>query len=161
MSAYSEVGRGTSIKVYFQADTDLPGHEAATDEPAVRGRGERVLVVDDETFILDTAAEVLETAGYEIVAAAHGEEALSRIEREPFDAIVTDLVMPGMDGIELIRTVRAQGRDVPIVATSGMAGEKARDALEAGADAFVAKPYTADQLRSAVQDVLQAQRKPA
>src|SRR5258706_8715952 len=75
----------------------------------------RVLVVDDERLLLETAARVLRNAGYLVSMAGNGVEALALIAQTPFDAIISDIRMPEMGGIELLRAVRERDADVPVV----------------------------------------------
>jgi CheY-like chemotaxis protein len=143
------------------ADAQRP---ATTDTPAQQtGNGERVLVVDDEAFILETAAEALENAGYRPCTAGGAEEALQMADAQPVDVVVTDLRMPHVNGFELIRTLRERYPMLPIIAASGMADGRTDEALEAGAQAFLAKPFTAEKLHATLQDVLQshAESKPS
>jgi CheY-like chemotaxis protein len=114
-------------------------------------------VVDDETFILETAREVLRDKGYRVHTAAGGDEALQQIdENGDVDAVITDLRMPNMDGLDLIRTLRAQHPNLPIIAASGVADGQSEEALTAGAHTFLAKPFDEDTLQKALQEALHA-----
>jgi signal transduction histidine kinase len=153
--AYSEVGEGTTFSLYVPAD--LSGSRAADafEAPAImRGSGECILIVDDEPFIRDTTSDLLEDAGYAVCTARDGAHALEVFDQRQPVLILTDLMMPVLDGVELIRALRASGSDVPIVAASGMMGEKQREVDQAGADAFLAKPYSAATLTRTIGDLL-------
>ena len=159
----SERGDGTQFRVYLPVSTDEQERRAAPGTPdgAAGGNGERVLLVDDEEFILETAREALFDAGYRVFTAAGGEAALDRIEEDEIDIVVTDLRMPEMDGFTLIRTLRAQYPNLPIVAASGVADGRTDEALEAGANAFLAKPFSAETLQSTLYEALHADEAPA
>lgn len=105
----------------------------------------RILVIDDEELILRTLKGALEAAGYSVVTAPDGEQGLARFRAEDFDLVVTDIIMPQMEGIETIREIRRIAPDVPIIAASG-GGQLGRERLlgmcEAlGATASIAKPF--------------------
>ena len=157
----SEKGTGTSFWVYLPVAEDVEERAERPDERAdVDGRmgtGERVLVVDDEEFIRETAQQTLETAGYRVETADDAAVALRRMEElSDVEAVITDLRMPNMDGFELIRRLHAQHPTLPIIAISGLADGRTEEALEAGAHAFLAKPITAEKLKGALQDALLA-----
>ncbi len=154
----SEVGEGTEFCVYLpalstEAEVHLP---IEVDDGLHAGAGVRVLLVDDEPFILEVAQDLLESAGYSVLTAANGVEALSVFNRggAHVDVLLTDVMMPEMDGITLIRKVRKEHPHLPIVAASGMMGEKVRQVVEAGADAFVSKPFSVARLASALREAV-------
>ncbi len=155
----SEMGEGTTFRVYLPISEEPDEQRAASDGPttAATGNGERVLVVDDETFILETAREALRDKGYRVHTAAGGDEALQQIdENGDVDVVITDLRMPNMDGLDLIRTLRAQHPNLPIIAASGVADGQSEEALTAGAHTFLAKPFDEDTLQTALQEALHA-----
>jgi PAS domain S-box-containing protein len=155
----SEMGEGTTFRVYLPISEEPDVQRAASDGPttAATGNGERILVVDDETFILETAREALRDKGYRVHTAAGGDEALQQIdENGDVDAVITDLRMPNMDGLDLIRTLRAQHPNLPIIAASGVADGQSEEALTAGAHTFLAKPFDEDTLQKALQEALHA-----
>jgi CheY-like chemotaxis protein len=111
-----------------------------------------VLVVDDEPDMLVGVARILRRAHYECVTAASAEEAMTLFERRRPDLILTDLRMPGMDGLALLRAVRNQLPPTPVVICTAYASEAtAQEALAAGASAFLPKPFTGAQLLDAVR----------
>ena len=115
----------------------------------------KVLVVDDEESIRRLFHQVLTDAGYEVTLAADGDEALKKLRREPFDAVVTDLVMPEREGIEIIRSVRAERPGVKILAVSGaFGGGYLRAAELLGADATMVKPVSPDKLLAVLSRLL-------
>jgi CheY-like chemotaxis protein len=156
----SEEGAGTTFWVYLPVRAEDEERPARPTEPdaASTGDGERVLVVDDEEFILETTREALRDVGYRVLTASGGEAALQAIAEadEGVDVVVTDLRMPDMDGFALIRTLRARYPNLPIVAASGVADGRTDEALDAGAHAFLAKPFTSETLQSALHEALHA-----
>jgi len=154
----SETDVGTTFRVYLPVATASDRRQGPAASGELRdGQGELVLVVDDEEFILDTARQTLEDAGYRALTANGGKKALELMEAkgDEVEAVITDLRMPEMNGFELIRRLRPQFPNLPIIAASGMADGRTDDAVEAGAQTFLAKPFTAEKLQSTLQDVLQ------
>ena len=125
-------------------------------------RGVRVLVVDDEPVNLTVARDILRRYGMEITTASTGQEAVELCAREAFDIVFMDHMMPGMDGIEAMRRIRAdnQGiwRNIPMVALTANAGSTARESFRlAGFDGFVAKPIDLAELERVIRAVLPKQ----
>jgi two-component system, OmpR family, KDP operon response regulator KdpE len=114
----------------------------------------RILVVDDEPQITRVLRRSLQTHGYEVRTAADAEAALDVINDWAPDLIVTDLSMPGLDGIELCRRVRAQSA-LPIIVLSVKGEEQTKvEALDAGADDYVTKPFGMDELLARIRVAL-------
>jgi DNA-binding NtrC family response regulator len=112
---------------------------------------DRVLVVDDEQNLRKVLAATLQREGYEVQVAADGEEALAALERDGADVVVTDLVMPRVDGLTLLKRVVLRHPDVPvIVITAHGAIDKAVEAMKAGAFDFLAKPFEHAELKSII-----------
>jgi len=116
--------------------------------------GGRILVVDDEPHILRALQATLRGAGYDVVAAATGEEALRSAAVRPPKAVILDLVLPDRHGLEVCRELRAW-TEVPILVLSavGDEGEKVA-ALDAGADDYVTKPFGTDELLARLRAAL-------
>jgi CheY-like chemotaxis protein len=104
-----------------------------------------VLVVDDDTSILDTVTAILSGEGYDVVSAATGQEALDAVARKQPLLILLDMRMPIMDGWAVARALRAQGNSVPIVVMTAAESAK-RWADEVGAEGYLAKPFGLDEL---------------
>jgi signal transduction histidine kinase/ActR/RegA family two-component response regulator len=156
----SEEGVGTTFRVFLPAaEEDEPASDRKEAAPPRPGAGERVLVVDDEEFVLESAQDTLERVGYRVVTAGGGQAALEVIEEEggAIDAVVTDLLMPDVDGFAVIERLRTRGETTPIIAASGLADGRTEAALDAGADLFLPKPFTAERLQSALREVLRAE----
>lgn len=112
--------------------------------------GRRILIVDDDKAIRFTVEYMLAAAGYEIASAPDGEEAMRLIKEFGPDLVITDLVMPKMDGLEMIAQLKGCRPDVVVVAMSGGARLDNTNVLEAaqsaGADYVIAKPFDASDL---------------
>ncbi len=114
-----------------------------------------VLIVDDNAGARRSTAEVLTCLGHQVVAAASGQEALRRLKDEAFDVILTDLQMPGMDGLEFMRNVTQRRVDSPVVMITAFASvTTAVEAMRIGAFDYIEKPFDTDQLEQVVQRAL-------
>jgi DNA-binding response OmpR family regulator len=119
---------------------------------------ERVLVVDDEKSIRRVVEYALEEGGFEVLSAGRGDDALEIIEKQPVDLVVLDLMLPGIDGIEVCRRIRAT-RNVPIIMLSARDDEVDKVlGLEMGADDYVTKPFSPRELVSRVKANLRRAR---
>jgi PAS domain S-box-containing protein len=155
LTVYSEEGLGTHFKVYLPAaePSAKPEEPSAVATPA-RGHGETILLVDDESSILAAEKYVLEQNGYQILTAAGGKEAVHCFlnNQDRIRLVVTDLMMPGMDGMALVRSLRAINQKLPIIATTGLDREEKRDTLAAlGITDVLTKPCLPSVLLAAVQ----------
>lgn len=153
----SEQGEGTTFRVYVPTAPPEQSIDTKSERLDVElGNGETILLVDDEEFILDSAAETLQESGFNVVTAGNGRIAIDLFDErsDEIDLVITDLMMPEIDGIETIREIRKLRQDVPIIAASGMAIDRSQDAIDAGAAMFVSKPFTAEKLLSAINEVL-------
>jgi DNA-binding response OmpR family regulator len=122
--------------------------------------GERVLAVDDEPRYLEIIRFNLETAGFRVACAASGEEALELVAAEEPDLIVLDLMLPGIDGFEVCRSVRERSSCPIIMLTARGAEEDKVRGLRLGADDYVTKPFSAQELLARVEAVLRRARPP-
>jgi DNA-binding response OmpR family regulator len=119
-----------------------------------------ILVVDDEPSISEVVGIYLRRAGYQVAVARDGQEALDALEKEPPDLVVLDLMLPEVDGLEITRRLRAEG-DTPIIMLTARREEADRIAgLEMGADDYVVKPFSPQELVSRVKAVLRRTRGP-
>ena len=115
-----------------------------------------ILVVDDERAVRDSLRRALELEGYQVELAEDGEEALRRLELEPSpDAVILDVLMPGADGLEVCRRLRASGKPVPVLMLTARAEIDSRVAgLDAGADDYLPKPFALAELLARLRALL-------
>lgn len=112
-------------------------------------------MVDDDAAVREVVASMLRTAGYEVVLAANGREALTTLQHESFRVIITDLVMPEQEGIETIKVIRKEYPEVRVIAMSGaFGGDYLRIAGYLGAHGTLAKPLQLSTVLKAVSDAL-------
>jgi len=110
-----------------------------------------ILIVDDEPIVLKRLKSALEKNGFHVETFDDGEKALRRLEEKDFDIVVTDLRMPGLDGMQLLEKVLASGKNVKVILITGYATiEIAREALVKGAYDFIAKPFKPNDLREVI-----------
>jgi len=115
----------------------------------------RILVVDDERAVRDSLRRALELEGYQVELAADGEEALERLGTAPVDAAILDVLMPGVDGLEVCRRLRAGGNAVPVLMLTARAEVDSRVAgLDAGADDYLPKPFALAELLARLRALL-------
>ncbi len=161
--ADSEMGKGTTFTVY------LPVHHATAEElaaktvraePAVQwAGGGRVLLVEDEDMVRAVAERALTRAGYTVTSAADGDEGLAYVEQGvEFDLVLSDVVMPGMDGPAMVREIRARHPSLPVLFMSGYAEEQLRKEIDIADVHFLPKPFTVQQVTDKVGGVLAAAR---
>ena len=115
-----------------------------------------VLVADDDEDILDLLRLRLDRAGYDVLLAHDGHEALAVAEAQPIDVAVIDVMMPGLDGHEVVRRLRARPETagIPIVVLTAAAQERvAQDSAEAGADAHMRKPFSPRELVARLEEL--------
>ena len=159
--ADSEIGKGTSFTIY------LPVHHAEARSsdtvPRIKSDGElwgsgTILLVEDETTVRAVAERALTRHGYTVLAAENGEAALEILAREQkVDLMISDVVMPTMDGPTTAREARKTHPELPILFISGYAEEQLRRSIDLEGVAFLAKPFSVQKLAEAARDALRAQ----
>src|SRR5437588_2586294 len=123
---------------------------------------ETILVVDDDPTVSDVVRRYLERAGYSVTLAGDGRDALAAYERVRPDLVVLDLMLPGIDGLEVCRRLRSSPAGVPIVMLTALGEEADRVlGLQLGADDYVTKPFSPRELVLRVQSVLRRAGPPA
>jgi len=133
-----------------------PSGSIPVGKPPSRGR---ILIADDEPMLLRGLLRVLTRAGFEVVTANDGNEAARLLAQMEFDAIVSDISMPGMNGIQLLRAARERDLDVPVLLVTGApAVETAVEALEYGAFQYLTKPVDSTQFEHAIEKAVQLRR---
>ena len=111
----------------------------------------RVLVVDDEPVVNESCRRVLSARGYEVDTVESGREGMSRASAQEFDLVITDLRMPDLDGMELVRTIRRERPNTAIVVITGYGSvPSAVEAVRLGVADYIEKPFTPKQLTDAV-----------
>jgi CheY-like chemotaxis protein len=156
----SRVGFGATFRVFFPCSAKPPRSQ----ETFVSHRGSGVvLVVDDEDLVLRLAQSVLEAAGYEVLTATNGIEALDVYAARParIDAVLLDMTMPVMGGEEAMAQLVSRWPDVVVIATSGYDREEAERRFAPHPAGFLQKPFTSAQLTSKIAEVLKSSAKPS
>src|SRR3954462_449962 len=116
----------------------------------------RILVIDDEDVIRGLMVEILESDGHEVVDADTAECALALLENDDFDLVVSDVIMPGLSGLELLDAVRTRRASLPVLLVTGAGtSDTLNEALTPGAAGLVAKPFSHAELQAAVADALE------
>jgi len=115
----------------------------------------RILVVEDDDDMRESLGRILGRAGYQVQLARDGGEAITVLQTQPFHLVLTDLVMPRMGGLELLREIRRRERDVPVVFLTAF-GKPATfaEAMDLGAVGFITKPFHANSLLAVIQEVI-------
>jgi DNA-binding NtrC family response regulator len=112
----------------------------------------RVMVVDDEENIRDVLSSYLTTLGYDVVTAQDGEDALKKFGRRGFDLIISDLLMPTIDGLELLKKVREEDKDVIFLMITGYPSiETAVEAIKKGAYDYITKPFHMEDVKIRIE----------
>ena len=158
INVYSELHKGSQFTVYLPALDKSGGADAgAVPVDLPMGNGELILVVDDEESIREITRGTLETFGYKVLAASDGTEALALYadKKNEIAVVLTDMVMPFMDGPATIRALQRMNPNVRIIAASGLgAGQRGGEGALEGVAVFLNKPYTAEKLLKTLADVL-------
>ncbi len=158
--AESEPGQGTKFDIYLPVHTgDVPAAEKPErpdrQKPKDLWGSGRVLVVEDEDMVRAVAERALVRQGYVVETASDGEEALALFaDGKGYDLIVSDVVMPNLDGPAMARQLRAKYGDVKILFMSGYAEEQLRESINLDNVSFLPKPFSVQQIAEAVRDAL-------
>jgi two-component system response regulator AtoC len=120
---------------------------------------ERILVVDDDTGVREALSEFLLSLGYVVVAVENGEEALAEYEKGDFDVVMADLIMPNMDGMELLRRIRGiKNNEVIFLMITGHPSiSTAVEAINRGADDYITKPFHLEDVKLRISKALEKQ----
>jgi two-component system cell cycle sensor histidine kinase/response regulator CckA len=158
----SELQRGTTFKVFFPA-SPRAAHKETSKINALppHGNGEVLLIVDDEPDIISGMRQMLERHNYRVFTAVNGEKAMEFLENgeQKIDVLVTDMMMPAMDGVALIRAVRNVMPDLKIIASSGLGTDmggnsRSQELKSLGVAAFLPKPYGTQKLLTTLHQLL-------
>jgi two-component system cell cycle sensor histidine kinase/response regulator CckA len=156
----SDIGRGTSFKIYLprhRVDANAPVAETAAAQPRDVTGQDTILLVEDEEAVRSFAARALRMRGYHVLEASGGEEALEIVKagEQEIHLLITDVVMPNMDGPTMVRHVKALKPDLAVIFMSGYAEEAFRRNDENASDLhFLPKPFGLKQLAAKVKEVL-------
>jgi two-component system, cell cycle sensor histidine kinase and response regulator CckA len=157
----SVVGKGTTFKIFLPRHVPAEGEVAAAKAAAAPVKDltghERILLVEDEDFVRSFSARALRATGYEVLEADSGEQALEVLDEEDdrIDLMISDVVMPEMDGPALLGKVRERIPGLKVIFVSGYAEENVRqDIADDRSVEFLAKPYSLDQINTKVKEVL-------
>lgn len=165
IDCYSEVGKGTVFKIYFPISSqrekvgDVEINDSQINDSQINDStgGELVLLVDDEPALLDIGARILGRAGYDVMTAENGEEALKIFKQhnQKIDAVVLDVNMPGMGGHKCLAIMKQIDPNARVVIASGYASEShLQDIMGQGVNAYVDKPFRKNELLGVLQAVL-------
>ncbi len=155
----SEVNRGTTFKIYVPASEAAPSRSSGPVKSLaeLRGRGELILAVDDEPVLLNVLCRSLEMNGYRVLSASDGTEGMRVYleNQDQIDLVISDMLMPGMDGPALITALKKINPDVNIVASTGMTSTESLETIkQAGVTRVIPKPCPARALLQTVQEIL-------
>jgi excisionase family DNA binding protein len=132
-----------------------PAPAPAAARPAAGASRPRVLVVDDEASIRDLLSKTLALAEYDVDVAPDGRSALERMRMYPYDLLIADLKMPGMDGLTVIREAKRYKADLPVIIITGFSTESsAIDAVNLGVSGYLTKPFRVPQVLAAAAKAL-------
>ncbi|HEX8224806.1 MAG TPA: response regulator [Allosphingosinicella sp.] len=156
----SEEGRGTSVTIYLPATEAVAEVPCSAPAEGLRRRRGQVLLVDDDDDVRSVAAAMVAELGYEVVTADTGDEALRLLGEGRFDVMVTDVAMPGMNGVELGRRVRRLAPGMPILFASGYADVQTFGA-ELSDQEVLRKPFRISEVAARLHHLLEAGPAPA
>lgn len=116
----------------------------------------KILIVDDEEIVLKSCRKILEKGGHQVSTALSGQEAFDLLEKESFDIVITDMKMPGIDGIEVLKRVREKYPDIVVIMITGYSTvQSAVQAMKLGAFDYIPKPFTPDEVLIVVEKALE------
>jgi PAS domain S-box-containing protein len=156
----SQPGEGTAFHLFFPVATEAAEAAAEAPKEAAQSRSEHILYVDDEEALVFLATRLLERRGYRVSGFTDAISALKQFRENPgdFDAVVTDLSMPGMSGFELTEEIHRTRAEIPVLLTSGyLQAEDQEKAEKLGIRETIQKPATADRLAGALERILSEQ----
>jgi two-component system cell cycle sensor histidine kinase/response regulator CckA len=157
VSLYTEPGIGTTFKLYFPAIGREARRPDVEQDEVIPGKGETLLLVDDEPIIREMWGEILEEIGYRVLCAGDGNEALSILEDHhgELDLVILDLVMPHMGGKETLAEIKRRFPTVKVLLSSGYSENgEAREMIGSGAAGFIQKPYQIRMITLKIREIL-------
>src|SRR6266498_3330940 len=158
LEVFSQVGSGTTFKIYLPASGATETEAAQSKRPALPvGQGNLILLVEDELALREITKELLESFNYRVLTAADGAEAVTLYRRRKgrINVVLTDLMMPIMDGPALIRALRQLDPEAKVIAVSGLASQaRLAEVDNLNLQAFLTKPYTTEELLGTLRQAL-------
>ena len=149
--------RKRDIDAWLESQRPRAGRAAAPSSRSIVAPPERprVLIVDDEATIRDLLAKTLALAEYDVDLASDGRTALERLRIIPYDLLITDLKMPGVDGLAVIREARRLKADIPVIIITGFSTEaSAIEAVNLGVSGYLTKPFRVPRVLAAAAKAL-------
>jgi CheY-like chemotaxis protein len=157
ISVYSEKGCGTTFSIYLPAsDKAIEKEPFPVKEEIVKGN-ELILLIDDETMVIDVGKQMLERLGYRILTAGSGQAALDilRDRQTEIDLVILDMIMPGTKGSELFDQIKEMTPDLRVLLSSGYSlSGQATEILDRGCDGFIQKPFGMKELSQKIKEIL-------
>jgi PAS domain S-box-containing protein len=159
INVYSEPGKGTTFRIYLPLQAPHPEAEKIATASDLNGRGETILVAEDEVPVRDSIKRILEEFGYEVIIAANGREAVEKFiaSRDRIALVLIDLVMPGLSGKEAVDEMRRHVPDIKVVFMSGYTSDiLQRKKIATREVSFISKPVLPDLLLQRIKETLDA-----
>jgi len=153
---YSEKGKGSTFNIYLPAASRPAEAPLEVSNEILSGRG-TILLVDDEEMIVNVGKEMLQAIGYDVIAASGGRDAVARLTEAPaaVDAVILDLVMPGMNGGATFDELRAIRSDIKVLLSSGYSfNSQAASLMQRGCRGFIQKPFNLGELSRKLDEIL-------
>jgi CheY-like chemotaxis protein len=152
---YSEVGKGTTLKLYLPTSSERVVKQEDQKEALLKG-SETILLVDDEDVIRELGENILGSLGYTVLLASDGDQALKTFEeyRNDIDLVILDLVMPGMDGKETCTRLKDLSPEVKVLISSGYSKEMQQQGLPGDGVRFIQKPFKIADLSQAIREAI-------
>ncbi|MGD9010329.1 MAG: PAS domain S-box protein [Desulfobacteraceae bacterium] len=156
----SEINCGTTFNIYLPSTSVEVIKEVEIKEKPIKG-SETILLVDDETMVVDVGKPMLETLGYQVFVSKNGQEAIDLVMQHgaAIDLVILDLIMPGLDGGQVFDRIRNLQPDMPVMLSSGYSlNGQASDIINRGCDGFIQKPFSLSKLSQKIRQILDKRR---
>ena len=153
----SKVGEGSTFRVFLPLTPPSAGPESKASGSVAMSA--RILIVDDEEIVIRSCLRILDGDEFQVEAVQDGREALRKIEENPYDVMILDIMMPNMDGLEVLRRVKETHPNVDVIMITGLSQiDTAVQAMKLGAFDYISKPFEPDELKLVVQRALERRR---